>query len=116
MDFEENLFVNFEELELKTYVYIDYENMADLKNLLDIHGKYYFFIGKKQKSIPTEIVTCSNAGSEKVRFFLSSAVSPSPCRLKYFFWIRFCKQTLRYFCLAPTGSAHRIKHSEYIKK
>lgn len=45
---------------MKKFVYVDYENMNNLKNYPKIDGKYFFFIGAKQKSIPKSLVFASN--------------------------------------------------------
>ena len=38
------------------YVYVDYENMNSLKELPEIDGKYFIFIGENQQKIPREFV------------------------------------------------------------
>ena len=45
---------------MKKYVYVDYENMNNLKDFPKIDGKYFFFIGAKQTSIPKSLVFASN--------------------------------------------------------
>ena len=45
---------------MKKYVYVDYENMNNLKDYPKIDGKYFFFIGAKQTSIPKSLVFASN--------------------------------------------------------
>lgn len=45
---------------MKKYVYVDYENMNNLKDFPKIDGKYFFFIGAKQTSIPKSLVLASN--------------------------------------------------------
>lgn len=45
---------------LKKYVYVDYENMNNLKSFPKIDGKYFFFIGAKQANIPKSLVFASN--------------------------------------------------------
>ena len=45
---------------MKKYVYVDYENMNSLKDYPKIDGKYFFFIGAKQTSIPKSLVFASN--------------------------------------------------------
>lgn len=44
----------------KKYVYIDYENMGNIKKLLPIEGQYFFFIGNTQNSIPKSLVMATN--------------------------------------------------------
>ncbi len=41
---------------MKKYIYIDYENMGDLKELPQIDGKYFIFIGENQGKIPRQFV------------------------------------------------------------
>lgn len=36
---------------MKKYIYVDYENMNNLKNFPKIDGKYFFFIGEKQHQL-----------------------------------------------------------------
>ena len=45
---------------MKKYIYVDYENMGNIKTLPTIEGKYFFFIGDKQNSIPKSLVLASN--------------------------------------------------------
>lgn len=45
---------------MKNFVYVDYENMGNLKSFPKINGKYFFFIGVNQKSIPKSLVFASN--------------------------------------------------------
>lgn len=45
---------------MKKYIYIDYENMGNLKELVQIDGKYFFFIGNTQNSIPKTLVLATN--------------------------------------------------------
>lgn len=45
---------------MKKFVYVDYENMNNLKKCPKIDGKYFFFVGAKQKSIPKSLVFASN--------------------------------------------------------
>ena len=45
---------------MKKYIYIDYENISNLTSLVDIEGKYYFFIGATQKNIRTELIVSTN--------------------------------------------------------
>lgn len=42
------------------YVYVDYENMGNIKELVPINGKYFFFIGSNQKTLPTSLVVTTN--------------------------------------------------------
>ena len=37
------------ELQLKKYIYVDYENMGNIKNLIPIDGQYFFFHRKCTK-------------------------------------------------------------------
>lgn len=48
------------ELQLKKYIYVDYENMGNIKNLIPIDGQYFFFIGNAQNSISKELVLSTN--------------------------------------------------------
>lgn len=41
---------------MKKYVYVDYENMGNIKTLVPIEGQYFFFIGSNQNSIPKSLV------------------------------------------------------------
>jgi len=42
---------------MRNYIYVDYENMNNLKELPTIsNAKYFFFVGAKQNSIPTSLV------------------------------------------------------------
>ena len=41
-------------------VYVDYENMGNIKKLLPIDGQYFFFIGNTQNSIPKSLVMATN--------------------------------------------------------
>lgn len=41
---------------MKKYVYVDYENINNLTSLVDIEGKYLFFIGATQRNIRTDLV------------------------------------------------------------
>lgn len=51
---------------MKKYIYIDYENMSNLKNLLAGEDRtYFFFIGAGQKRIPKDLVLDSNEVSVK---------------------------------------------------
>lgn len=51
---------------MKNYVYIDYENMSDLKSLPKIDGVvYFFFLGANQQSVPKPIVLASNENEVK---------------------------------------------------
>ena len=53
---------------MKKYVYVDYENINNLTSLVDIEGKYFFFIGATQKNISSELVlSSSNKSIEWVR-------------------------------------------------
>lgn len=45
---------------MRKFVYVDYENMNNLKKCPKIDGKYFFFVGAKQKSIPKSLVFASN--------------------------------------------------------
>lgn len=45
---------------MSVYVYIDYENMANLQSLPPIDGKYFVFIGAEQKSVPIPLVLAQN--------------------------------------------------------
>ncbi len=42
------------------FIYIDYENMSNLKYYPKINGKYFFFIGARQNSIPKSLVFAAN--------------------------------------------------------
>lgn len=44
----------------KTIIYVDYENMGNLKKLVPIDGHYIFFIGSTQTSIPKSLVLATN--------------------------------------------------------
>lgn len=44
----------------KKYVYVDYENMSNLKALTPVDGKYYFFIGETQAKLPVKLVMATN--------------------------------------------------------
>ena len=44
------------ENKMKKIVYVDYENMNNIKSLPKIDGKYFFFIGAKQTTIPKSLV------------------------------------------------------------
>lgn len=45
---------------MRKFVYVDYENMNNLKKCPKIDGKYFFFIGEKQASVPKSLVVTSN--------------------------------------------------------
>ena len=45
---------------VKKMVYVDYENMGNIKKLLPIDGQYFFFIGNTQNSIPKSLVMATN--------------------------------------------------------
>lgn len=45
---------------MRKFVYVDYENMNNLKKCPKIDGKYFFFIGEKQASVPKSLVVVSN--------------------------------------------------------
>jgi len=45
---------------MKDYIYIDFENLNNLKKLNPITGKYIFFIGASQTKINTDLVVASN--------------------------------------------------------
>ena len=45
---------------MRKFVYVDYENMNNLKKCPKIDGKYFFFIGEKQASVPKSLVVSSN--------------------------------------------------------
>ena len=45
---------------MKKYVYVDYENMGNIKTLIPIEGQYFFFIGSNQNSIPKSLVMATN--------------------------------------------------------
>lgn len=46
---------------MEKYIYVDYENMSNLKNLLPGKDKkYFFFIGANQNKIPKSLVIDSN--------------------------------------------------------
>lgn len=45
------------------YVYVDYENMGNIKELAPINGKYFFFIGSNQKTVPSSLVVATNGMS-----------------------------------------------------
>lgn len=46
---------------MKEYIYVDYENMSNLKNLLPGEDrKYFFFIGAEQKTIPSSLAIATN--------------------------------------------------------
>lgn len=45
---------------MQSFIYVDYENMSNLKEMPKINGKYFFFIGNKQKSLPRSLVTTTN--------------------------------------------------------
>lgn len=47
-------------MSVKKYVYVDYENMGNIKKLLPIEGQYFFFIGNTQNSIPKSLVMATN--------------------------------------------------------
>lgn len=50
---------------MKKYVYIDYENMSNIKSLIPIDGQYFFFIGSTQTSLPKELVLATNGTNVK---------------------------------------------------
>lgn len=50
---------------MKNYVYVDYENMGDLKSFPKIDGAYFFFIGANQKTVPKSLVFASNENEVK---------------------------------------------------
>ena len=45
---------------MKKYVYVDYENMGNIKSLIPIDGQYFFFIGATQTSVPKELILATN--------------------------------------------------------
>ena len=45
---------------VKKMVYVDYENMGNIKKLLPIDGQYFFFIGNTQNSLPKSLVMATN--------------------------------------------------------
>lgn len=45
---------------MKNYVYIDYENMGNLKSFPKIDGAYFVFIGANQKTVPKSLVFATN--------------------------------------------------------
>lgn len=45
---------------MKKFVYVDYENMGNIKSLVPIDGKYFFFIGNTQNNIPKSLVLATN--------------------------------------------------------
>lgn len=47
-------------MSVKKFVYVDYENMGNIKKLLPIEGQYFFFIGNTQNSIPKSLVMATN--------------------------------------------------------
>jgi hypothetical protein len=42
------------------YIYVDYENLNNLKSLQKIDGKYFFFIGETQGRIRAELILSTN--------------------------------------------------------
>lgn len=53
---------------MKKYVYVDYENINNLTSLVEIEGKYFFFIGATQKNIRTELIlSTSNKSIEWIK-------------------------------------------------
>lgn len=47
-------------MSVKKIVYVDYENMGNIKKLVPIDGYYIFFIGSTQTSIPKSLVLATN--------------------------------------------------------
>ena len=47
-------------MKMQKYIYVDYENMNNLETYPKIDGKYFFFIGANQTSIPKSLVFASN--------------------------------------------------------
>jgi len=45
---------------VKNYIYVDFENLNNLKELKPISGKYIFFIGSNQKKLNTDLVVSAN--------------------------------------------------------
>jgi hypothetical protein len=41
---------------MRDFVYVDFENMGGLKNLVKLDGEYFFFLGNTQNSIPKSLV------------------------------------------------------------
>lgn len=47
------------------YVYVDYENMGNIKELVPINGKYFCFIGSNQKKLSANLVFATEEISVK---------------------------------------------------
>lgn len=45
---------------MKSYIYVDFENLNNLKELKQVSGKYIFFIGTKQTKLNSDLVISSN--------------------------------------------------------
>jgi hypothetical protein len=52
--------INQEVIFLKNYVYVDFENLSNLKSFARISGKYIFFIGSTQNKISSDLIVSSN--------------------------------------------------------
>lgn len=109
---------------MKNYVYIDYENMGNLKSLPKIDGVvYFFFLGANQQSVPKSLVLASNENEVKWISIEGSGKNALDFHIAYYLAKNDSEPEVIHYILSKDkgfdpliASVNKAKGSEYVKR
>lgn len=109
---------------MKNYVYIDYENMGNLKSLPKIDGVvYFFFLGANQQSVPKSLVLASNENEVKWIPIEGNGKNALDFHIAYYLAKNDSEPDVLHYILSKDkgfdpliASVNKAKGSEYVKR
>ena len=82
------------------YVYVDYENMGNIKELVPINGKYFFFIGSNQKTVPSRLVVATNGMSVEWISIEGTGKNALDFHIAYYLGVRSSEENVVHYILS----------------
>lgn len=82
------------------YVYVDYENMGNIKELVPINGKYFFFIGSNQKTVPSSLVVATNGMSVEWIIIEGTGKNALDFHIAYYLGVKSSEENIIHYILS----------------